>query len=158
MKNNNRGSLVVGVSVVLALVSLVVSLGLYFSRPPLGAAPGPEHTEQQFFYDGFAVGSQASPTQTDRIQCGTSVFNLASIGPGATASVDIAVTGATSSQNQAYFGGVNTSTLGALPNFHILSVTPSSTSDNVTMMVGVTTGTTAVNLGTSTFSACYIQF
>ena len=98
----------------------------------------------------FTLGSGGTANTKD--VCATTSTSVGSLVSNATGTFSMALTGATSSQNQSYYGGVATSGAQMVD----LSFSPSSTTGFVQVLVHNLGGTWSG--ATSTYSVCYRQF
>ena len=106
---------------------------------------------------GTSIGGGTNATL---MRCTTTSKSLPAIDSGATTTVSFSLTGVSTSSNQVYWFGHNTSSAG----FATLAVggfIPSSTANGMDVTLfnpSSTLNTTFAAKGTSTFSLCYLQF
>ena len=162
------------VNTALIIVLVLASFGV-FNSYKLGAAPSTATTYgdlnlsttyggADIYVDGTAVTANdvwvgktalggTTNTNFTSENCATSTWNPPAVTTGSPASIEVSVTGATIAQNQVYYGGFNTSTLGLALTFN-----GSGTAGVIVATLSNTIAGAGVNPATGTISACYKQF
>ena len=104
---------------------------------------------------GTSIGGGTNLTSA---RCATTIRLIPAIGTGATTTISFSLTGISTSSNQVYFFGHNTSTTG----FHHLvpiGYIASSTANGMDVTLWNPTSTAvAIGVSSTTFSLCYLQF